>query len=69
MPGLITAGVYLRRGSRDFWNVRRADPVLVVDCTRRDGTWRALVVEVADPDRSAVELNAPLAALQATPCN
>ena len=52
MPGVIRAGSFGTGSSRDFWNVRRADTLLVV-ALRPGAGYRRLVLEVADPTAAA----------------
>ena len=47
LPGVITAGTFYRSGSRNFWDVRRPENVIVIDL--RDERYARLIVEVDDP--------------------
>jgi hypothetical protein len=47
VPGLITSGTYYLEGDRIFWDVRRAENVVVVDL--EDQRYKQLVIEVEDP--------------------
>jgi hypothetical protein len=55
LPGVIRAGSYGVGKHRELWCVHRADRVLVVELTGQ--RYRRVVVEVADPDRVAEEIN------------
>jgi hypothetical protein len=48
LPGVLRAGSYGRRPRRDFWLVRRAPEVLVVELQPGE-PYRRLVLEVPDP--------------------
>ena len=61
VPGLVLAGSYGSGEQRTFWDVRRAERVLVVSC-RLGSEYKALVVEVPEPDAVAERLNAALVA-------
>ena len=54
LPGLISAGTFLGGDGLDFWDVTDPDRAIVVDL--RDETYRRLVVEVEDPDRTVARL-------------
>ena len=47
LPGIITAGSYLKRGEWSFWDVIR--PARTIAVTTRNHRYRCLIVEVADP--------------------
>jgi hypothetical protein len=53
IPGVISAGIHLRRGEWEFWDVMNKDKAIVVEPA--DEQYSRLVIEVADPD-SAVGL-------------
>lgn len=53
LPGVITAGTFIQSGEMVFWDVH--DPEQTVVISLRDERYKALVVEVADPD-AAVRL-------------
>jgi hypothetical protein len=61
IPGLVRAGSYGRGSARDFWNVRRADVLLVIQM-RPGAPYRRLVVEVTDPSAIARDLRPALGA-------
>ena len=46
---------------RTFWDTRRADRLLLISC-RLGSEYKALVLEVPDPDAAAARLNAALVA-------
>ena len=47
VPGLITAGSYLKEGQWSFWDVVR--PPKTISVTLRNHRFSRLIVEVADP--------------------
>jgi hypothetical protein len=48
VPGLLTAGTFLRQGRRTFWDVgRHPEHAIVVELT--DEPFAELIIEVADP--------------------
>ena len=47
VPGLITAGSYVKQGAWSFWDVVRPSKVIAV--TLRNHRFSRLVIEVADP--------------------
>jgi hypothetical protein len=59
IPGLIRAGSYGHKPSREFWDVRRGQTVLVIDTTSCD-PYARLVLEVDDPTGTAAWLRAVL---------
>ena len=59
LPGVIRAGSYGTGSTRDFWNVRRADTLLVIEM-RPGAAYRRLVLQVAHPDAVASELRPAL---------
>ncbi|MDX6216106.1 MAG: hypothetical protein QOG99_1690 [Frankiales bacterium] len=61
IPGLMRAGSYGRGSARDFWNVRRADSLLVIQL-RPGAAYRRLVLEVIDPTTTARDLRPALGA-------
>ena len=54
VPGRIALGTWRFRRGTQFWAVRRAEQVLVVDL--RDERYDRLVLEVPDPDRVVADL-------------
>lgn len=49
IPGvIISAGIHLRRGEWEFWDVMNKDKAIVVEPA--DAQYSRLVIEVADPD-------------------
>jgi hypothetical protein len=65
MPGVIRAGSYGTGATRDFWNVRRAKIVLVVQM-RPVANYRRIVLEVPDPHAQALRLVPALGAYEGT---
>ncbi|HVE73991.1 MAG TPA: hypothetical protein VNA30_02735 [Mycobacteriales bacterium] len=55
IPGVLRAGSYGTGASRDFWLVRRAKHVLVIEL-EAGAPYRRIVLEVADPNAEAVRL-------------
>lgn len=55
IPGVLRAGSYGTGARRDFWLVRRADLVLVIEL-HPGGRYRRLVLEVPDPHAEALRL-------------
>jgi len=60
LPGIVTAGSFGTGADRTFYDIRRADRVLLVSC-RLGAEYKLLVLEVPDPDAVAAMLNATLA--------
>lgn len=65
LPGVVTAGSYLRQGEWSFWDVH--DPQKAVILRLRDEHYAKVVVGVDDPDATAQQLRAALAAHSAQP--
>jgi hypothetical protein len=63
IPGIIAAGSYGVGRHRAFWNVRRGQRLLVIDCApgNRSG-YHQLVLEMPNPDASASALQQALSA-------
>jgi len=59
IPGVVTAGSYGLGQRRQFWDVRRADTVLVISCTAA-APCRELVLEFADPHLVETQLREAL---------
>ena len=55
LPGIVRAGSYGSGRHRDFWDVRRGDTYLVVQC-REGAPYRRLVLEVPDAHAEALRL-------------
>jgi len=55
IPGVITAGTFLKDGGRVFWDVHDADRAVAIHL--RDDQYTELVVEVDDPDASIALIN------------
>jgi hypothetical protein len=60
LPGVCTAGSFGRGEERVFWDVRRADAVLVINCAAGQ-QYRTLVLEFAEPDLVAARVRDALA--------
>jgi hypothetical protein len=60
LPGVLTAGSYGVGGDRSFWDIRRAEQVLVVLC-RPGAEYARLVLEVPDPEAAVRRLLRSLA--------
>jgi hypothetical protein len=61
LPQAIRAGSYGTGEERTFWDVRRADRVLLISL-RLGFEYKSLVLEVPDPDAVAARLNKALVA-------
>lgn len=55
IPGVITAGTFLKHGGRVFWDVRHADRAVAIQL--RDDEYSELVVEVDDPEAVIALIN------------
>jgi hypothetical protein len=62
IPGLLTAGSFYQHGEWTFWDVHDPEKTIVVHLTHEH--YKALVVEVEDPQRAAQAINAAVAAAQ-----
>jgi hypothetical protein len=60
VPRMIIAGSFGTGPDRTFYDIRRAERVLLVSC-RLGAEYKLLVLEVPDPDAAAAMLNATLA--------
>ncbi len=60
LPGIIRAGSYGLGDERSFWDVRRAEWVLVIEC-EPDGPYYQVVLELPDPQATARRLRGHLA--------
>jgi hypothetical protein len=58
--GVCTAGSFGLHDERTFWDVRRADAVIMINCTAH-APYRALVLEFAEPDLVASRVRDALA--------
>jgi hypothetical protein len=63
VPGVIRAGSYGTGPTRDFWNVRRGDKVLVIQL-RPGASYRRVILEVEDPEAEAARLTPVLGAYE-----
>ncbi len=58
LPGVVTAGSFLKGGDWSFWDVR--DPKRAIIVTLRDEHYAKVVVGVDDPDETARQIEAVL---------
>ncbi|WP_282779632.1 hypothetical protein [Nocardia sp. CC201C] len=56
VPRVITAGTFLHRGERIFWDVRNPERAVVIDFS--SGKYARAIVEVDDPERVVAMLGA-----------
>lgn len=56
LPGVITAGTFVRKGGRDFWSVR--DPTKAVVIALAGKPYARLIVQVADPQATVAAIEA-----------
>jgi hypothetical protein len=66
IPGVIHAGSYGVPGRQDFWDVRSAPQLLVIQLSD-DARYRRIVLEVADPRETMLALRPALGPLDWTP--
>lgn len=59
VPGLLTAGSFYQHGEWTFWDVHDPEKTIVVHLTHEH--YKAIVVEVDDPQRTAQAINAAVA--------
>jgi hypothetical protein len=59
VPGVLTAGSFYQHGEWTFWDVHDPAKTIVVQLTHEH--YKALVVEVDDPQRTAQAINAAVA--------
>jgi len=59
VPGVLTAGSFYQHGEWTFWDVRDPEKTIVVHLAHEH--YKALVVEVDDPQRAAQTINAAVA--------
>jgi hypothetical protein len=64
-PGVIRAGSYGVGDKRDFWLVRKAEHLLVIEL-RPGAAYRRIVLEVADPHAEALRLRPAVGAYEGT---
>lgn len=58
VPGLLTAGTFYQHGGLVFWDVHDPERTIVIDLDHEH--YRALIIEVAEPERVVAELQARL---------
>jgi hypothetical protein len=56
VPWVITAGTYIKKGKRNFWDVCNKKNAIIVELT--DSYYHKLIVEVENPEKILSELNA-----------
>jgi hypothetical protein len=61
VPGLLRAGTFGTRPNRDFWLVRKAESVLVIEL-QPGQPFRRLILEMPDPQSEATRLRPTLGA-------
>jgi hypothetical protein len=61
LPGVIMAGTFGIGANRTFWDVRRGDPVLLIEC-RPGSPYRAIVLELPDPNAVMSQVSQALVA-------
>ncbi|HTD46790.1 MAG TPA: hypothetical protein VK881_05915 [bacterium] len=59
VPGVLTAGSFYQHGEWTFWDVRDPEKTIVVHLAHEH--YKALVVEVDDPQRTTQSINAVVA--------
>jgi hypothetical protein len=64
-PGVIRAGFYGTGDKRDFWLVRKAEQLLVIQL-RPGAAYRRIVLEVPDPHAEALRLRPAVGAYTGT---
>ncbi len=62
IPGVITAGTFLKDGARVFWDVHDADRAIAIHL--RDDQYNELIVEVDDPTATIDTINRVVAQQQ-----
>ena len=65
IPGVIRAGSFGTGSSRDFWDVRKSEMLLVIEL-RPGAEYRRIVLELADPTTVSGELRPLLGAFTGT---
>lgn len=65
LPGVIRAGSYSTGATRDFWDVRKAEQVLVIQL-RPGAEYRRLVLQLPDPKATALAVRPVVGAYAGT---
>ncbi len=65
LPGVVRAGSFGTGASRDFWDVRKSQTLMVIEL-RSGAEYRRIVLELADPSAVARELRPMLGAFTGT---
>jgi hypothetical protein len=55
IPGLITAGTFVKNGERHFWDVCKSKNAIVVNL--KNSSFKKLIIEVENPSESIELLN------------
>lgn len=55
LPGIITAGTYIKKGERNFWDVSNKKNAIVV--TVQNSSYHKLIIEVENPTETIKLLN------------
>ena len=56
VPWVITAGTYIKKGKRNFWDVCNKKNAIIVELT--DSYYHKLIIEVENPELVMQQLNA-----------
>ena len=59
LPGVITAGTFRRRGSKEFWDASR-DPTKTLVIELQDDQYSRLVIDVEEPAATAAQIETAL---------
>ncbi len=55
LPWVITAGTYIKKGKRNFWDVSNKKNAIIVEL--KDSYYHKLIIEVENPEAVMNELN------------
>ncbi len=55
IPGIITAGTYIKKGKRNFWDVVNKKNTIIVQL--KDSNYDKLIIEVENPQKAIDLLN------------
>ncbi|MFV8368122.1 hypothetical protein [Flavobacterium sp. LB2R40] len=56
LPWIITAGTYIRKGKRNFWDVCNKKNAIIVEL--KESYYTKLIIEVENPEKTINKLNA-----------
>lgn len=56
LPSVITAGTYIKKGKRNFWDVCNKKNAIIVEL--KDSYYNKLIIEVENPEEAMTLLNA-----------